>query len=141
MTWLVKIAQDGIQYEHDVCKALGEWWLRKRSRRLSKDKPYESEEDVIKEAPQPFNDFLVEIIKSLLLHYLKIPHLISYKGWIDLIDHITYFESTTSMMDLDDVMKYKIFFKTFKESTLWWLSCLPFGIITSFIKLKNMFTN
>lgn len=46
----------------------------------------------------------------------------------------------TSPLDLDDAMKCRIFFTTFKESALKWFSHLPVGVIMSFVDFKKMLT-
>lgn len=104
----------------------------------NREESYDSEEDV-EETPQPTSAFSVEVVEPSPPHGFKIPHLKSYKWRTDLVDHIAYFKSRTSSMDLDDVMNCKLFFTTFKESTLRWFSRLPVKIITTLTESKRTF--
>lgn len=92
-----------------------------------------------KELPLSTNIFSIEIVEARPLHRVKILHLESYKGQIELVDHIVYFESMTSLLDLDMAMKCCLFFKSFKDLALKWFSHLLVGVITLFIKFKKMF--
>lgn len=77
--------------------------------------------------------------RGLPLHKLKISHLESYKGRLDPADHITYFEFMTSLLDLNDAMKWRLFFTTFKKSMLKWFLCLLVNVIISFVEFKMQF--
>lgn len=105
----------------------------------SKDESYTNEEDD-KEPPQLINVFSMVIMEARSLYKLKIPHLKSFKWKINLMDYIAYFDSKTSLMDLDDSTKSWPFFTTFKKIDLRWFFLLLLKIITSFTKLERMFT-
>ncbi|KAH0463369.1 hypothetical protein IEQ34_007951 [Dendrobium chrysotoxum] len=66
------------------------------------------------------NAFPREITEAKPLAKCKIPHLDSYKGKTDLIDNVNCLEWIVSLLDINNALKCRLFFTTFKESPLWW---------------------
>ncbi|KAH0451647.1 hypothetical protein IEQ34_018946 [Dendrobium chrysotoxum] len=48
----------------------------------------------------------------------KVPHLGSYRGRTNPVDHVSTFELMNSLLDIKDVLKCHLFFTMLKESTL-----------------------
>lgn len=75
-----------------------------------------------KKQPELTNVFPTKIVEAQLPspHKLKIQYLESYKSWTYPTYHIAYFESTTTLLDLDNEMNCHIFFITFKKLAIIW---------------------
>lgn len=71
---------------------------------------------------KPEEPFYMKIVETQLKHKFKIHHLELYKGRTYLIDHVFYFKSTTSLLDVNDTMMCQLFLTTFKELALMWFS-------------------
>lgn len=80
----------------------------------------ESEEELTRRQANvtPTNTFSKKITDAHPPRKFKMPHLESYKGHTDSADHIEYFKSTISILDLDKTRKCKQFFTAFNESAL-----------------------
>lgn len=56
------------------------------------------------------NVSFIEITKAMSHARFKILSLDSYKGKTNTINHVVYFESTISLLDINDALKCRLFF-------------------------------
>ncbi|PKU86830.1 hypothetical protein MA16_Dca022490 [Dendrobium catenatum] len=60
-----------------------------------------------------------------------ISHIELFKGKMNLADYVAYFEFVVTLLGISDVLKCKMFFTTFKESSLQWFPLSRPGLVSS----------